>query len=215
MHKEKVGFGKWLENFWYYYKWHTIIAVILIVGIIVGISSCVSRKKMDLCIYYFSGEPLAYKEDSINLYNSLLPYVSDFTGDGFVRLEIKNYYIGAGNEKDQLQQFTTELQGGTALLILMDQKGLEQMLDTPYLGQITDIAPNVEYDGRIWNADGSDYRACAELEHWTEDMYFGLRVFDENSVIRLIPGKEEEYEYAKGVLTNIINDEKVNLTGKD
>lgn len=212
MQKEKIGFKKWVENFWYYYKWHTIIAIILVIGIAFGIGSCTDRKKMDLCIFYFSEEPLAYSEDNIHLYNSLLPYVSDFTGDGYVRLEIKNYYLNADDVKNQLEQFTTELQGGTALLILMDEAGLAQMLETPYLGQVADIAPQTEYDGRVWNAEGSAYRASEELNNWTEDMYFALRVFDENSVIRLIPGKEEQFEYAKSVLQNIINDEKVNLT---
>ena len=210
--KEKFSFKKWIENFWYYYKWHSIIAVILIIGIIVGISSCINRKKVDLCIYYFSYDPLAYNEDNINLHNALLPYVEDFDGDGTVRLEIQNYYVGdKSNSKDQISQFNTELQGGSALLILMDKTGMEQMVDTAYLGNIIDIAPDATYDGRIWDANDSDFRNSPELKNWKEDMYFGLRVYDDKSIIHIIPGKDEQYEYAKRVLNNIIHNQQVNV----
>ena len=92
--KQRVRFGKWLENFWYYYKWHTIAIVVVAIGVAIGIGSCVNRESVDLCIYYLSKDPLVYSEDKINLLHSLEPYVEDFDGDGEVRLELRNYYVG-------------------------------------------------------------------------------------------------------------------------
>ena len=45
-------FFKWLDNFWYHYKWHTIIAVFAIIVVIVGISQVVSKGTADVGVIY-------------------------------------------------------------------------------------------------------------------------------------------------------------------
>lgn len=214
--KQRVRFGKWLENFWYYYKWHTIAIIVVAIGVAIGIGSCVNRESVDLCIYYLSKDPLVYSEDKINLLHSLEPYVEDFDGDGEVRLELRNYYVGDEDTvESQLEQFRNEYIGGGAMLLLADETGVEQLVETGWLGNITDIAPDAAFDGVAWNAEGSAYRDSEYLKDWQGEMFFGLRVFDDKSVIRILSGKEEQYEYAKQVLTNIIQDNQVGAVSED
>lgn len=40
-------------------------------------------------------------------------------------------------------------------------------------------------------------------------MYWGVRVFNEKSLISISKTKGEEYEFAREVLSNIINDNKI------
>ncbi len=214
--KQRVRFGKWLENFWYYYKWHTIAIVVVAIGVAIGIGSCVNRESVDLCIYYLSKDPLVYSEDKINLLHSLEPYVEDFDGDGEVRLELRNYYVGDEDTvESQLEQFRNEYIGGGVMLLLADETGVEQLVETGWLGNITDIAPDAAFDGVAWNAEGSAYRDSEYLKDWQGEMFFGLRVFDDKSMIRILSGKEEQYEYAKQVLTNIIQDNQVGAVSED
>lgn len=214
--KQRVRFGKWLENFWYYYKWHTIAIIVVAIGVAIGIGSCVNRESVDLCIYYLSKDPLVYSEDKINLLHSLEPYVEDFDGDGEVRLELRNYYVGDEDTvESQLEQFRNEYIGGGVMLLLADETGVEQLVETGWLGNITDIAPDAAFDGVAWNAEGSAYRDSEYLKDWQGEMFFGLRVFDDKSVIRILSGKEEQYEYAKQVLTNIIQDNQVGAVSED
>lgn len=214
--KQRVRFGKWLENFWYYYKWHTIAIIVVAIGVAIGIGSCVNRESVDLCIYYLSKDPLVYSEDKINLLHSLEPYVEDFDGDGEVRLELRNYYVGDEDTvESQLEQFRNEYIGGGVMLLLADETGVEQLVETGWLGDITDIAPDAAFDGVAWNAEGSAYRDSEYLKDWQGEMFFGLRVFDDKSVIRILSGKEEQYEYAKQVLTNIIQDNQVGAVSED
>ena len=214
--KQRVRFGKWLENFWYYYKWHTIAIIVVAIGVAIGIGSCVNRESVDLCIYYLSKDPLLYSEDKINLLHSLEPYVEDFDGDGEVRLELRNYYVGDEDTvESQLEQFRNEYIGGGVMLLLADETGVEQLVETGWLGDITDIAPDAAFDGVAWNAEGSAYRDSEYLKDWQGEMFFGLRVFDDKSVIRILSGKEEQYECAKQVLTNIIQDNQVGAVSED
>lgn len=214
--KQRVRFGKWLENFWYYYKWHTIAIIVVAIGVAIGIGSCVNRESVDLCIYYLSKDPLVYSEDKINLLHSLEPYVEDFDGDGEVRLELRNYYVGDEDTvESQLEQFRNEYIGGGVMLLLADETGVEQLVETGWLGDITDIAPDAAFDGVAWNAEGSAYRDSEYLKDWQGEMFFGLRVFDDKSVIRILSGKEEQYEYAKQVLTNIIQDNQMGAVSED
>ena len=214
--KQRVRFGKWLENFWYYYKWHTIAIIVVAIGVAIGIGNCVNGESVDLCIYYLSKDPLVYSEDKINLLHSLEPYVEDFDGDGEVRLELRNYYVGDEDTvESQLEQFRNEYIGGGVMLLLADETGVEQLVETGWLGNITDIAPDAAFDGVAWNAEGSAYRDSEYLKDWQGEMFFGLRVFDDKSMIRILSGKEEQYEYAKQVLTNIIQDNQVGAVSED
>ena len=38
--KQRVRFGKWLENFWYYYKWHTIAIIVVAVAVAAADRGC-------------------------------------------------------------------------------------------------------------------------------------------------------------------------------
>ena len=56
---EKSGFLKWLDNYWYHYKWHTIVTLffVVVIGICV-VQSCTTKPK-DVLITYAGPATLA------------------------------------------------------------------------------------------------------------------------------------------------------------
>ena len=48
----KSPFLEKLENFWYYYKWHTIVAIFVIVAVLVSSLQMCSRKTTDIHVIY-------------------------------------------------------------------------------------------------------------------------------------------------------------------
>ena len=48
MKKEKKEFQNWWENYWYYYKWHTIAGIFVLVVLIITITECAKTVKPDL-----------------------------------------------------------------------------------------------------------------------------------------------------------------------
>ena len=212
--KEKKSFKSKLENFWYYYKWHTLGALVVLLAVGVGLSQCIGRVDIDVVVYYLSADPISYAEDKTNLKKALEPYVRDYTGDGQVRIEIENYFIGENHDadmvKDNLRNFSNMYTAGSVMLIMVDDAGLKQMTEVGYFGDISDLTDKpLLYDGTVWNAEGSAFQNSESLKYWTTPMYWGVRVFNEKSLISISKTKGEEYEFAREVLSNIINDNKI------
>lgn len=212
--KEKKSFKSKLENFWYYYKWHTLGALVVLLAVGVGLSQCIGRVDIDVVVYYLSADPISYAEDKTNLKKALEPYVRDYTGDGKVRIEIENYFIGENHDadmvKDNLRNFSNMYTAGSVMLIMVDDAGLKQMTEVGYFGDISDLTDEpLLYDGTVWNAEGSAFKKSESLKYWTTPMYWGVRVFNEKSLISISKTKGEEYKFAREVLFNIINDNKI------
>ena len=212
--KEKKSFKSKLENFWYYYKWHTLGALVVLLAVGVGLSQCIGRVDIDIVVYYLSADPISYTEDKTNLKKALEPYVRDYTGDGKVRIEIENYFIGENHDadmvKDNLRNFSNMYTAGSVMLIMVDDAGLKQMTEVGYFGDISDLMDEpLLYDGTVWNAEGSAFKKSESLKYWTTPMYWGVRVFNEKSLISISKTKGEEYKFAREVLSNIINDNKI------
>lgn len=212
--KEKKSFKSKFENFWYYYKWHTLGALVVLLAVGVGLSQCIGRVDIDVVVYYLSADPISYAEDKTNLKKALEPYVRDYTGDGQVRIEIENYFIGENHDadmvKDNLRNFSNMYTAGSVMLIMVDDAGLKQMTEVGYFGDISDLTDKpLLYDGTVWNAEGSAFKNSESLKYWTTPMYWGVRVFNEKSLISISKTKGEEYEFAREVLSNIINDNKI------
>ena len=212
--KEKKSFKSKLENFWYYYKWHTLGALVVLLAVGVGLSQCIGRVDIDVVVYYLSADPISYAEDKTNLKKALEPYVRDYTGDGKVRIEIENYFIGENHDadmvKDNLRNFSNMYTAGSVMLIMVDEAGLKQMTEVGYFGDISDLTDEpLLYDGTVWNAEGSAFKKSESLKYWTTPMYWGVRVFNEKSLISISKTKGEEYKFAREVLSNIINDNKI------
>lgn len=212
--KEKKRFKSKLENFWYYYKWHTLGALVVLLAVGVGLSQCIGRVDIDVVVYYLSADPISYAEDKTNLKKALEPYVRDYTGDGQVRIEIENYFIGENHDadmvKDNLRNFSNMYTAGSVMLIMVDDAGLKQMTEVGYFGDISDLTDEpLLYDGTVWNAKGSAFKNSESLKYWTTPMYWGVRVFNEKSLISISKTKGKEYEFAREVLSNIINDNKI------
>ena len=212
--KEKKSFKSKFENFWYYYKWHTLGALVILLAVGVGLSQCIGRVDIDVVVYYLSADPISYAEDKTNLKKALEPYVRDYTGDGKVRIEIENYFIGENHDadmvKDNLRNFSNMYTAGSVMLIMVDDAGLKQMTEVGYFGDISDLTDEpLLYDGTVWNAEGSAFKNSESLKYWTTPMYWGVRVFNEKSLISISKTKGEEYKFAREVLSNIINDNKI------
>ncbi|MDO4563543.1 MAG: hypothetical protein Q4C12_06875 [Clostridia bacterium] len=76
-----MTFQKKAENFWYYYKWHTIASVAIIITLFLGIKSCVDKVEPDVSIAYIaSGYVNTEMFDDGK--RALEKLVGDINGDG-------------------------------------------------------------------------------------------------------------------------------------
>ena len=84
---------KWLDNFWYHYKWPTIIITFfVVVGIVCTVQVATSDKEDILIVY---GGPNSYTQEEkaalIDVFSNILP--KDINGDGKKLAALSTYQI--------------------------------------------------------------------------------------------------------------------------
>ena len=132
---------KWLDNFWYHYKWHVIIVVFVAVFLIVAIGQMANKEKVDAYIMYAG--PTAFLAGEIDdLQDTFEEIMPDLNGDGkkIVQLVditvLTDAQIEANKKKAEAegveykpdmdyiaqmrQKFKLQLAAGDAYLLLLD-----------------------------------------------------------------------------------------------
>ena len=84
--KPKKFTREWWPYFWMYYRWHTIIVVVAIIGIAIGVYQKATEVKYDLDIVYRSQSLYIGENGEKELIDTLVPFMEDATGDGEVHL---------------------------------------------------------------------------------------------------------------------------------
>lgn len=120
--------GKWakkLENFWYYYKWHTILSLVAILVFTILIAQSCTKVDHDVTIMYAG--PYDFTENNDTGYfvedlNGLMP--EDFNRDGEKNANFLSYFVMT---EEQIQEYKATLED------LRQQGEAVGYLDTGYI----------------------------------------------------------------------------------
>ncbi len=96
-----------LDNYWYHYKWHTIVAIFLIVVILVCSIQMCAKESYDMYVMYAGSE--AINRNSVGgdipeyrVYMSTLSRFSgDYDGDGEVVISFSDLFVLSPAEKEE------------------------------------------------------------------------------------------------------------------
>lgn len=95
-------FIRWLDNFWYHYKWSVIgIAFAFITILICTLQMC-EREKIDAYVMYAGPAPLTDGDERTNILAALKAVLpEDFNGDGEKYVELVSNYIMSEEEIEE------------------------------------------------------------------------------------------------------------------
>lgn len=96
----KEQFKKKWENYWFYYKIHTIVAVVLILVVAVLVKQCADRVEPDMTVMIVSKDVSLTETQLTSLENKLAKYTADVNGDGRKIVLCENYHM---NDKENSQ----------------------------------------------------------------------------------------------------------------
>ncbi len=98
--------GKWIENYWYHYKWVTIVAAFFLVVFIICTVQMCTKKKNDLILVYAGRNQLSVAEceDICKVFEAYCP--EDFDGDGEKSISISAYCIMSEEQIKEAQAQT-------------------------------------------------------------------------------------------------------------
>lgn len=146
-----------LDNFWFYYKWHTIIALFVIFVLTVCIAQSCSKTEYDVNVLYAG--PYAFSTSEINAtiaeLNEAMP--KDYNGDGEKNTGFVNYQVLNADQIEALRkQLEAEREAGI-------NNGL---LDTSYFMSQSDMYNSALMTGEyaILLIDETLYEKLAAME---------------------------------------------------
>lgn len=101
-------FSKWLDNYWYHYKWITLGAIFLIIVLVVGIVQSVEKEKEDLTLLYAGPTYLTGSQTHAiqEVFNAVMP--EDFDGNGEKYTAIVGYLIYSEEQMKEIEAETDE-----------------------------------------------------------------------------------------------------------
>ena len=155
---EDRGLRGRLSNFWYYYKWHTLVAIFVLAVIIIGVTQCSTRVDFDGYVLYAG--PHELERSSIGgdtpAYNKLLSELKrlsyDRDGDGIVNIDLRNLFVVNDEEADELIGDNKDLEINEALVSEDTQTLGTVMLFSEYYLCFLSERLFLEYDGKYEGA---------------------------------------------------------------
>ncbi len=220
--KEKIS------NFWYHYKWHSIVAVFIIIAILICSLQFCSKESYDIYILYAGSKQIGKtSSDSdvpeiVTVMTALKAVTDDFDGDGEKSISFQNYYYLSNEEASTLGENINYS------LLTQDKKTLESVIEhSEYYLLFISPAVYEQYkgeDGRMFSYltefkaqnQNAEYYNDSAIKLSSLDFYSlpGISSLPDDTLIcikapNLLASKDsvhlEHIENAKSTLAKIIN----------
>lgn len=127
----KLGFKKWWENYWYYYKVHTMVLVLVIVVMAIMITQCVKKVEPDCKLVLYAHKDVP-SEVITAMEQELGRFAEDYNNDGKIAVEIVNCSYNPNNPNKnimiaQLSKLQGELGLSESILFITDMQGFKSL----------------------------------------------------------------------------------------
>ncbi len=132
-----------LENFWYHYKWQTILGVFGLIVLLVCLVQCANSNKGEDGYLLYGGEYVFSAIEKQDMQASLSPYLKDINEDGALTFGLGNYTIRTADEileqdpsnqayyaqasHDNLEIFDQEILAGEKVICLLSPALFERV----------------------------------------------------------------------------------------
>ena len=145
--KENERPGSKLEQFWYYYKWHTITAIALIPIIVIAVLQLFGNTSPDAYIMYVGPSAIDVKSKD-EMAATAAEDVYDQNGDGrnyvaFLEITVVSGddipYTAYETNVDANKRFLTELASGDSVVYLLDESFFARAADEGLLCPLAEI----------------------------------------------------------------------------
>lgn len=181
-----MTFKQKLSNYWYYYKWHIIFGIFLLILLVITFVQCAQKKTPDLSIAYAGYDYVATDE----FQDDMSAFIGDMNGDGTEYVFCNNLVIPSDVKSEQDLTISQKL-----MLMFVDKETrlyiMERDLYELYSESFEDLKGIVP-DNKLQNA--YEYNGvpiaictlnCPKLEKYglaKENLYMGIVSLGENDL---------------------------------
>ena len=209
-------FLKWLDNYWYHYKWHTIIiSFFLIIGIISTVQ-IFNKKTYDAYVMYVGGEEIPDTK-YYDILQSLKAVSSDYDGDKEQNINFSKMAFISDPENNMAStvntptvQFLSNLVVQPYYIYLMDVEVYKLYEDAgvfvPISELYTDIPEDWFYDETAVYFDKTDYaNSFPGVDDLGENTLLVMKIVPYSSSKRVAAAERQSYENHLDMLKNILS----------
>lgn len=204
MTKEK--FKKKWENYWFYYKIHTIVAVVLILIVALLVKQCSDRVNPDITVMIVSRTVNLSDAQTASIQNMLDKYTTDINGDGRRVAECDCYYFGDAQNAQMNYALQAKLIANVSdaerVLYITDDGYYKELSKTgslfDKLSNIDTAAPNSD---RVELSKLPDFKISGMPDGF-EKLSLSVRSFKNMNVDT--SGKNKSYTLAVNILKNLL-----------
>ena len=144
----KSSLGSKMSNFWYFYKWQTIVGVILVIGIIVSLLQLADNTTPDAAIMYVGPSYLTVT-DKKTIGESAQTYMIDYNDDGEKVLTLLDINVVTASGElaayayqmnaEAQKRFTTEVVAGDSLIYILEKSFYDILAEQNCLAKLSDV----------------------------------------------------------------------------
>lgn len=193
---------KW-ENYWYYYKWHTLAGIFVLIVLIVSIKSCIARIDPDISIILRT-DFYVTEDTQAKLKSAFTQYCKDYNGDKRVEVYISSFYFPTDKSKvdpqmqmANQQKLIAQIASGEAIVIAGDKAYIDDMDKQKVFNKL----PNT--DSTLIKLNDTEFIKSNGIK-LEGDVYIGIRDFSKKT------GKElQRYKNNLEFINNMLNNKKV------
>ena len=209
-------FSKWLDNYWYHYKWHTIIvAFFLIIGIISTIQ-IFNRESYDAYVMYVGGQDIPDTKYQ-DIMQSLKAVSSDYDADEKHKLNFSKLAFISDPENNMAStintptmQFLSNLVVQPYYIYLMDVEVYKMYEDSGVFVPISELFKDVPedwyYDETAVYFDKTDYaNSFPGVDDLGENTLLVMKVVPYAASKRVAAAERRSYENHVDMLKNILS----------
>lgn len=185
MEKEKMTFRKRLQNYWYYYKVHTIIGLLVAALLAILVSQCAHRQSPDYTVVLYMRKELSEAMTDA-MAAELEKFGIDRNGDGQVVVEIVNCSYDGDGSQDVIMGSIGKMQAQLALpdapLMITDKYTFAD-LDEQGVFATRDDLP--DQDGKALSLQGTPlYEAVNSVRanYLVNELYLSIRDLEDSDL---------------------------------
>lgn len=224
---------RFLDNYWYHYRWITLIAAFFIVVGAVLIVQYASRDRFDASVIY-AGPKIQNAAALRDMEKAFESAAGDYDENGEVNIQITDYLIMTDEQAREIQkeadaeelilfynakelennknEFTTQIFVGESLICLLDPEQYRVVADEggfcpleDILGYLPDCAAD-EYSAVFSQTEF--YKAHGVFTSLPEDTLICFREMSSTAFLKNKNKEKKRYEYNKEIFRSIMEDTK-------
>ena len=209
-------FLKWLDNYWYHYKWHTIIVTFFLVIGIISTVQIFNKESYDAYVMYVGGQDIPDTKYH-DIMQSLKAVSSDYDKNKEHQINFaKSAFISdpennlASTINAPTIQFLQGLVYQPYYIYLMDVEVYKLYKDSGVFVPISEIVKDVPedwyYDETAVYFDKTDYaNSFAGVDDLGENTLLVIKIMPYSSSKRVIEAERRAYENHLDMLKNILS----------